>query len=176
MCYNGKLYHENAGTLHNGVERIHDYSSQKLNSIIENQANLFASHFLLPSEAFANSLLSTSLDYYMDLKKHWKVSIQAMIYKTFSLNLINEDQKLYLNKKISWNNWRTKEPYDDEMPLEKPIQMKQVYQMIVDNDVVSRNELNVSFQLPRNELEKIIGVSISGPDDENQSPILKLIK
>lgn len=112
----------------------------------------------------------------MDLKKHWKVSIQAMIYKTFSLNLINEDQKLYLNKKISWNKWRTKEPYDDEMPLEKPIQMKQVYQMIVDNDVVSRNELNVSFQLPRNELEKIIGVSISGPDDENQSPILKLIK
>ncbi|MBC1490994.1 ImmA/IrrE family metallo-endopeptidase [Listeria booriae] len=162
--------------LHNAVESIHDYSSQDLNNIIEKQANLFASHFLLPSEAFAESLLSTSLEYYKDLKRHWKVSIQAMIFKTYALDLINDDQKLYLNKKISWNKWKTKEPYDDEIPVEKPSLMKQVYQMIIENDVIPRNELNNSFRLPVDELEKMIGVRILGTDEGDQAPVLRLIR
>lgn len=163
--------------LHNGVESIHDYSSQELKNVIEKQANLFAAHFLLPSEAFVDSLLSTSLEYYMDLKKYWKVSIQAMIYKTYSLDLINEDQKLYLNKKISWNKWKTKEPYDDEIPVEKPSLSRKVYQMIVDNGVVPPNELNAAFRLPKDELEKIIGITMLEAENvENQPPNLRLVK
>ncbi len=47
--------------LHNGVESIHEYSQTELKNIIEYQANLFAAHFLLPSAAFSDSLLSISL-------------------------------------------------------------------------------------------------------------------
>ena len=65
--------------LHNGVESIHEYSQTELKNIIEYQANLF--HFLLPSAAFSDSLLSISLEYYIDLKKYWKVSLQSMIQK-----------------------------------------------------------------------------------------------
>ena len=67
--------------LHNGVESIHEYSQTELKNIIEYQANLFAAHFLLPSAAFSDSLLSISLEYYIDLKKYWKVSLQSMIQK-----------------------------------------------------------------------------------------------
>lgn len=163
--------------LHNSVESIHDYSSQELKSTIERQANMFASHFLLPSQAFSDSLLSTNLEYYVDLKKYWKVSIQAMVFKTHSLGLINDDQRLYLNKKISWKKWKTKEPYDDELRVEKPDLLERVYSMIVENNVLQRNELNLSFKMPRDELEKIIGVSINDFDDEEkQRPVLKLIK
>ena len=133
--------------LHNSVESVHDYSSKELKNIIERQANSFASHFLLPSGAFEESLLSTSLEYYKDLKKYWKVSIQAMVFKTHSLGLIYDDQSFYLNKKISWNKWRTKEPYDDLIPVEKPSLMDTVYKMIVENNVVYPNELNNSFRL-----------------------------
>ncbi|MCB5953948.1 helix-turn-helix domain-containing protein [Enterococcus sp. CWB-B31] len=163
--------------LHNSVESIHDYSPQELKNIIEKQANMFASHFLLPSQAFEESLLSTSLEYYVDLKKYWKVSIQAMIFKTHFLGLINDDQRLYLNKKISWNKWRTKEPFDDDMKVEKPELLEKVYSMIVENNVLQRNELNTSFKIPRDEIEKIIGVSIMDFDnEEKQKPLLKLIK
>lgn len=163
--------------LHNSVESIHDYSSKELKNIIEKQANSFASHFLLPSDAFEETLLSTSLEYFKDLKKHWHVSIQAMVYKTYSLGLINDDQYLYLNKKISWNKWRSTEPYDDEIPVEKPHLMQAVYNMIVENNVMFPNELINSFNLPQDELEKIISDSIFAKDDSKPStPILRLIK
>ncbi|MEF9935855.1 helix-turn-helix domain-containing protein [Carnobacterium sp.] len=163
--------------LHNDVESIHDYSPQELKGMLEKQANQFASHFLLPSEAFVDSLLSTSIEYYKDLKKYWKVSIQAMIFKSYSLQLINEDQRLYLNKKISWNKWRTKEPYDDVLPVEKPSLMDAVYKMIVDNEVVSKSELNSSFHLPYDELEKMISKSIYDSSSTIDSkPKLILIK
>lgn len=163
--------------LHNSIESIHDYSSQELKNVIEKQANLFASHLLLPSKAFEESLLSTSLEYYLDLKKYWKVSIQAMIFKTYMLELINEDQKLYLNKKISWNKWRKKEPYDDVIPLERPDLLKTVYSMIIANNVVLQKELNDSFRLPKDELEKIIDTSIFIYSKQIDSqPVLKLIR
>lgn len=163
--------------LHNSVESIHAYSSKELKNIIEKQANSFASHFLLPTDAFEESLLSTSLEYFVDLKKHWKVSIQAMIFKTHSLGLINDDQYLYLNKKISWNKWRSKEPYDDEIPVEKPNLMNAVYNMIVENNVMLPKELISSFHLPQDELEKIISKSIfNTKDSKTSTPILRLIE
>ena len=79
-----------------------------------------------------------------------------MIYKTYHIDIINEDQRLYLNKKISWNKWRTNEPYDDVIKVEKPSLLKQVYWMIVNNDVLSQNTLNNTFKLPKDELEKMI--------------------
>ncbi|HIB1900871.1 TPA: helix-turn-helix domain-containing protein [Enterococcus faecium] len=161
--------------LHNSIESIHDYSAQDLKNIIEMQANLFASHFLLPSQAFTDSLLSTSLDYYVDLKKYWKVSIQAMVYKTYSLNLINDDQRLYLNKRISANKWRTKEPYDDTMPVEKPKLLKMVIEMIVNNNVISKNELFQMFKLPKDEVEKITGYNFSYENSQKEIPNLRLL-
>lgn len=161
--------------LHNSIESIHDYSAQDLKNIIEMQANLFASHFLLPSQAFTDSLLSTSLDYYVDLKKYWKVSIQAMVYKTYSLDLINDDQRLYLNKRISANKWRTKEPYDDTMPVEKPKLLKMVIEMIVNNNVISKNELFQLFKLPKDEVEKITGYNFSYENSQKEIPNLRLL-
>lgn len=163
--------------LHNGVESIDDFTPKDLKNILEKQANLFASHFLLPTKAFEDSLLSTSLEFYVDLKKHWEVSIQAMVYKTFHLGLINEDQNLYLNKKISWNKWRSVEPLDNLLTVEKPTLINTVYKMIVENDVVSKNELNLKFSLPRDELEKMIDENIfnSSKDADNVIP-LRLVK
>lgn len=163
--------------LHNSIESIHEYSSQELKNIIEKQANMFASHFLLPSQAFSDSLLSTNLEYYVDLKKYWKVSIQAMVFKTYYLGLINDDQRLYLNKKISWNKWKTKEPFDDVLEVEKPRLLSKVYSMIVDNNVIQNKELFITLKLPKDELEKIIGISMNSFENEkNEKAILKLIK
>lgn len=162
--------------LHGAIESIHDYSPKELKKI-EHQANLFASYFLMPDQAFMDSLLSTSLEFYIELKKHWGVSIAAMIYKTNQLGIINEDRYLYLNKQISYKKWRLKEPLDDTMDIEKTTLFEQVFQMIVDNNVVSSNELRQELLLPLDELEKIIGLKISHFEEEvEQTPVLRLIK
>lgn len=162
--------------LHNGVESIEDYTSQELKNIIEKQANLFASEFLMPTEAFEKKLLSTSLEYYIDIKSYWKVSIQAMIYKTFQLDLINEDQKLYLNKKISFNKWKKREPLDDQIHLEEPTLFNVAYSMIVDNGVVDSTSLFFEIDLPKDEIEKSLKIEIDEHDFEYHKPELKLVK
>lgn len=43
-----------------------------------------------------------------------------MIQKTYTLALINDDQRLYLNKRIAKNKWKTKEPYDEQLTIEQP--------------------------------------------------------
>lgn len=163
--------------LHNAVESIHDYSSKDLKNLIEKQAHSFAAHFLLPDEAFSESLLSTSIEYYRELKKYWKVSIASMVYKTFSMELISEDQYLYLNKKISGNKWRKIEPLDDMIPVEKPELFSKVYKVIVEHDILSKKEINQKFNLPIDEIKTMIGdIVIPSEPEAPTEPILRLVK
>ena len=162
--------------LHGDVESIHDYSPQQLKQI-ERQAHYFASCLLLPEQAFIDSLLSTQLDFYKELKKTWKVSMQAMIVRTSQLELITEDQKLYLFRQIASNKWKTKEPLDDTIPVERPSLYKKVFQMIVDNDILRKNEILAQLALPQDELEKSLNITIDPTVDlPRPRPVLKIVK
>jgi len=148
--------------LHGGVESIDSYTSSELKKIIEYQANLFASYFLLPDEAFIQSLLSINLEFYVELKKYWKVSIQAMIFKTRYLELISEDQALYLYKKIGFNKWKKHEPLDDTIPIEQPTLFKKVFELIVDNGVRKEYEIVSDLKLPVDEIMKSLNIEELG--------------
>lgn len=163
--------------LHNSVESIYDYSNIELKNIIERQANLFASHFLLPNNSFVDSLLSTSLEYFVELKKYWRVSIQAMLHKAHHLELINDDRYLYLVKQVAFKKWKTKEPLDNELAVEKPTLLEKVYEIVVQNGIASRQELNKQFNLPLDEIKKMISPIVMIDENEKEStPTLKLIK
>ena len=162
--------------LHGDIESIHDYTSQELKNVIEKQANYFASCLLLPENGFLKSLLSTNLDFYIELKKYWKVSIQAMIMRTHQLELISDDQKLYLFKKIAFNKWKRQEPLDTEIIPEKPSLYRKVYELIVTNDILQRNELISYLSLPKDELEKSLDISIDEQKPPRQGPILRIVK
>jgi len=63
----------------------------------ERQANMFASAFLLPDIGFGNELKEynayvTDLKFYQALKKKWKASIQAMLYRSHDLGAITDNQ------------------------------------------------------------------------------------
>lgn len=164
--------------LHNCVEDLDNYSSRILKNKIERQANLFASYFLMPDEAFRDSLLSTSMDFYIRLKSYWLVSIAAMVQKTSLLELINDDQKLYLNKQISRNKWRKIEPLDNEIPIEHPTLFKEIYKMIIDNNVISKNDFFSELPLPISELESMLNTKLIEKNsyDVNEKPHLRLLK
>jgi Zn-dependent peptidase ImmA (M78 family)/transcriptional regulator with XRE-family HTH domain len=89
---------------------------------IEREADRFAGAFLLPRHSFANEVFSPRLDAFVDLKRRWRVSIQAMIYRCGDLGLFDDAQILNLRKQISFRRWRTREPLDDPsvIPLEQP--------------------------------------------------------
>lgn len=87
---------------------------------IEAEAQRFASVLLMPEDGLAMDMYSTNMEHLKLLKKHWLVSIQALIYRGHDIGLITDQQALFLRQTISKNGWRRNEPFDDQIPIEKP--------------------------------------------------------
>jgi Zn-dependent peptidase ImmA (M78 family)/DNA-binding XRE family transcriptional regulator len=88
---------------------------------LEEQANQFASAFLLPRVAFVHEFpRSRRLDWrgIFRLKKRWGVSVQAIIRRAYDLRLIDAVQYRNANIHISRNGWRHGEPPETEPPVE----------------------------------------------------------
>ena len=68
----------------------------------EDEANLFASEFLLPRKAFLSDLqlYANRLNRYVELKRKWKVSIAAMVMRAHSLKAISDSQYQYLMRQF----------------------------------------------------------------------------
>lgn len=99
--------------MHMWGEDNEDISKDEFNAR-EKQANMFASALLLPNETFSKSVSAypTNIDYYLALKKKWKVSMQAMMYRARQLNIISTNQFQYMMRTMSKNGNRTYEPGD----------------------------------------------------------------
>lgn len=99
--------------MHTWGEENEDISKDEFNAR-EKQANMFASALLLPRETFSKSVSAypTNIDYYLALKKKWKVSMQAMMYRARQLDIISANQFQYMMRTMSKNGNRTHEPGD----------------------------------------------------------------
>ena len=89
----------------------------------EEQANRFASAFLLPRDSFLREIQAypTDLNYYLHLKKRWHCSMQAMIYRSHQLKAITNNQYQYMMRQLSKKGWRTNEPGDTPYYLNENI-------------------------------------------------------
>jgi len=143
---------------------------------IEKEANSFASAFLLPENSFSSEIMSTSLDHFIVLKKRWKVSIQAMIFRCNELGYLSDDQTLYLRKKISKLNMRKKEPLDDVLLPERPLALRQGIELLLDKGVLSKKDIRDTFNFPVSELEELLTLDHGTLSENAQVINLKIIK
>lgn len=106
---------------------------------IEREANEFAAAFLLPKDAFAKDIIDHSVDLenYLYLKRKWKVSVSAMTVRAYKIGAITQSQYQYLQRKISQQNWRKKEPLDDTIKSASPVAMKKAIELLIDNNILS---------------------------------------
>lgn len=89
----------------------------------ENQANRFASAFLLPRSSFIHEFpRGRFLDWpaIYELKKRWKVSAAAILRRSFDLRMISADQYRTGNIHLSKTGQKKVEYYDDVIPTETP--------------------------------------------------------
>ena len=114
----GRIYfdmaHELAHILMHPWSEDLDYLTKDQFNLRERQANMFASAFLLPAESFAIdvSLYPTDFSYYYHLKKKWKCSVAAMLYRAHELNIISSNQFQYMMRRYSKNGWKNGEKDD----------------------------------------------------------------
>lgn len=127
--------------LHDWTEDIESLTREEFKER-EKQANDFAAAFLLPKESFIKdvSLYPRDLEYYKQLKKKWRVSIQAMIVRAHQLDVLSFNQYQYLMKQVSSNGWRKKEPLDDTLETPKPTILNKSIDLLLDNNVFSGDD------------------------------------
>ncbi len=151
--------------LHQWSENIELINKEEF-KLLEKQANMFGSAFLLPETSFGNDVRKypTNLNYYIELKKKWKVSIQSMVYRAYQLGVLSNNQFKYLMSQISSKDWRKKEPLDIVYVLEKNIfqdSIDMLFREKVFNTQSFLDELD-SFGLSLNphELESLLNLKI----------------
>ncbi|MDD3172867.1 MAG: XRE family transcriptional regulator [Herbinix sp.] len=113
----------------------------------ERQANMFASAFLLPRESFGKDIQAypTDLKYYQFLKKKWKVSMQAMVYRAHQLKIITDNQYQYMMRQFSKNGWRVNEPDDVPFLLNANV-IRGAIDLLIDQKVLSAKDIMEIFK------------------------------
>jgi len=141
--------------LHQWIDDAELLNPQKL-KVIEKEADKFASCFLLPEQSFSQDILSIRLEYFTVLKEKWLTSIQCMILRAAALGYINEDQLVYMYKRMSSLGYRKNEPLDDLIPHESPSVMRSAVKMVIQANIVSKSDFQAMFELPTDELEELL--------------------
>lgn len=159
--------------LHHGLTN-EDIDDPITHSRIEKEANRFASAFLMPADVFKSEFLSTKVEYLLDLKKRWGVSLAALIYRAKDLSIISDDDALNLRKRLSFYGYRKREPLDDQIPHERPRLLRRSITLLVDNGLVTKGDLLAKFKLPPVELEYLCGLDRGYFSDGNSVVDLSL--
>jgi Zn-dependent peptidase ImmA (M78 family) len=121
---------------------------------VEREANLFASSFLLPKESFGKVMIMPGLDYFIQLKQEWKISIAAMIYRCKELGMINAQRSGRLQIQIFKKKWRDKEPLDNEIEFEYPAFLLDLAHKYLNNKNNVERFVNLT-RLPVSDVERL---------------------
>jgi Zn-dependent peptidase ImmA (M78 family) len=140
---------------------------------IENEAYSFAAEFLMPADDIMKDLryintIKLNVEMLLQLKRKWKVSMNALLKRAEDLNVLTKNQTKYLWMQMAKSGFRTKEPYP--MPIEEPCLLKE----LID---VYRNKLGYSIQ-DLSDLLKITKENYTEyfEQDKQVTQILKIFK
>ncbi|WP_283610298.1 helix-turn-helix domain-containing protein [Faecalispora anaeroviscerum] len=148
----------------------------------ENEANQFASAFLLPKDTFYFDVKQnpTSIPYYIELKKKWKVSIAAMIRRAYTLAVISYEEYQSLMRVLQRRGMRKEEPLDNVLTTAQPSLLKTAVQMLLSEKVFTAkefiDELSFSYNLTLypNEIEHLLGLPVGTLKIDNVIPLHNL--
>lgn len=98
---------------------------------VEADASAFAAEFLMPADTIRPQLRNLTTGKLHDLKRHWGVSMQALIERSYRLKTISATQRTSFYKKFSKLGWRTHEPVSDELPPEHPRLAAEIGQALI---------------------------------------------
>ncbi len=153
--------------LHQYISKEDIECREKLNQI-EKEADAFAGAFLLPAETFSREVFSSSLDNLVRLKERWKVSISCMINRCLNLGLFTDNQVAYLKKQMTYKNYWRREPLDDTIQCEIPYLYKQILELLLENEILSKYDIVNGIAMNPEEIEEYCYLK-DGTLSENRS-------
>lgn len=166
--------------LHEWNEDIESLSPEEFR-VREKEANNFAAAFLMPKEPFVCDFenYAGKLNYYIQMKKKWKVSIAAMIYRSRTLDLIDYDTYQLLMRKMQRLGIRKNEPLDDLLITSKPSILSSAVRLLLEEGVFTPSEFvselasdNLSIY-PR-DIEELLGLPEGLLSDNTEKPNISI--
>lgn len=133
--------------LHRNVDQ-HRLADKEGLAMTEAQANFFAQCFLMPREGYERAIIVPSLDEFLVAKPKWKVSVQAQIERSFKLKLIGESSRTRMWRQLNRQGWATREPYDDEIPMEEPVLVRKAFEMALEDHSIDLEWLEATTGHP----------------------------
>lgn len=148
--------------LHHNYKDIEELTRPEFKEM-EQEAHSFASEFLLPKSTFLYDIgnRANDLDYYIQMKKKWRISISAMMYRSRTLNLITTNQYQYMMRVMTSKGWRTKEPLDDTLKTADPSLFSDSINLLLgefDSPQSLVKDISQSIPLTYEQIENLLGL------------------
>lgn len=97
----------------------------------ELEAAAFAAELLMPADALRREIqIPVTLTQLAPLKPRWRVSIQALVRRSYDLDLISERHYRDLFKQVTIRGWRISEPANLAVELERPRGFRKMLEII----------------------------------------------
>jgi Zn-dependent peptidase ImmA (M78 family) len=150
-----------------------DFERQEHHKLLEDQANLFAQAFLFPKRAYSREVPNLRFDYLVELKRRWKVSMQAIVMRGKTLGIIDEAQVGYFYRQLSERGFsRTYEPLDDEMLIETQTVFSRAVELLEKQGSISLLDLIDDTLLSKYDFCMLSGIN---PTRFSEGPKAKII-
>lgn len=124
---------------------------------ISHEANLFAAGFLMPETEIRKDFekgqgqASITIPLLGELKRKWKVSMIALLYRSADLGFLTDNQKRYLLQQFNQLKIRRREPMELDFPKEKPKLLRDLITRYKNADRFSVKEMAQSLHLDQEE-------------------------
>ena len=112
----------------------------------EDEANRFASEFLMPSDAISNSLRGLKLQYLVELKRYWLTSMASIVRRAKDLKCITNEKYKYFSIELSRRGYRKSEPVN--VYIDMPNMYNEAYKLHKNELEYSNEEMATAFSLP----------------------------
>jgi len=142
---------------------------------MEDQANEFASHFLMPTHDIRPCLTQRRIDLrlFAELKPLWRVSMASLLMRARSLGLLAYNQERYLWQQFSMAKIRLNEPPELDFLPEGATVLPELIEAHISQLGYSISDLAAMLHLQPQELSSLYGLSIV---PEPQIAHLRIVK
>lgn len=105
---------------------MHSSSIVPLERNVSKEANAFAAEFLMPAKDIIKDFKDgITIPLLGELKRKWKVSMIALLYRADDLGMVTANQKRYILQQFNQLHIRRREPMELDVAKEEPKQLKQ---------------------------------------------------
>ncbi len=134
---------------------MHTFSVVPHHRDINHEANGFAAEFLMPAKNIRKDLTEAiTLPLLGELKRTWKISMIALLYRADDLGLLTPNQKRYLLQQFNEQHIRRREPPQLDVQKEYPQLMQRLLAAFMSKTKLDTSQLCTLLAIEPNDYKK----------------------